>query len=193
MVSQQKWASLKGDKQFVTLLTVKNFQQDYPILLKIEKQQLEESKNYANVYQSSKAGAYQLVMNFSSGFEFMGFFLGFAFLTMLASTLMFKILTGAASDKIRYQMLFEMGTRMSVLRNSIKNEIGILFLLPGILGVVDVLFGLQMFRVFLPAPYHNLWIPFTIFIILYVLYYLITVKLYEKIVLKSDSVLNKGE
>ena len=193
LVSQQKWASLKGDKQFVTLLTVKNFQQDYPILLKIEKQQLEESKNYANVYQSSKAGAYQLVMNFSSGFEFMGFFLGFAFLTMLASTLMFKILTGAASDKIRYQMLFEMGTRMSVLRNSIKNEIGILFLLPGILGVIDVLFGLQMFRVFLPAPYHNLWIPFTIFIILYVLYYLITVKLYEKIVLKSDSVLNRGE
>jgi len=165
---------------------VKNFDQDYPTILKLQKQQLKENSAYEYIYTSSKAGSYQLIKNFSSGFEFMGFFLGIAFLTMLASTLMFKVLSGAASDKVRYQMLFEIGTRVKVLRQSIRNEIGVLFLLPGILGVIDVLFGLRLFKLLLPHPYQNLWIPFTIFIVLYLIYYLLTVKLYEKIVLVRE-------
>lgn len=59
---------------------------------------------------------------------------------------MFKILSGAASDKRRYEMLNKIGTRPQILRRSIIQEVGVLFALPGILGVIDVLFGLQMFR-----------------------------------------------
>ncbi|MDK7192915.1 hypothetical protein QP420_06675, partial [Bifidobacterium sp. UMB1197] len=70
----------------------------------------------------------------TSGFEFMGFFLGLAFLAMLASTLMFKVLSGANSDKPRYQMLWKVGTRKSLLKASIAKEIGILFVLPAVLG-----------------------------------------------------------
>ena len=40
-----------------------------------------------------------------SGTMFMGFFLGIAFLAMMASSLMFKILTGASRDVRRYEML----------------------------------------------------------------------------------------
>ena len=116
----------------------------------------------------------------------MGFFLGFAFLTMLASTLMFKVLSGAAGDKAKYRMLYQMGTRKQLLRRSIKAEIGVLFLLPALLGVIDVLFGLQLFKDLLENPYRSIWIPFTIFIILYSFYYLLTVKLYEKLVLTKE-------
>jgi putative ABC transport system permease protein len=131
-------------------------------------------------------GSYStLVMGitFFGGFEFMGFFLGIAFLAMLASCLMFKILSGAASDQIRYQMLNKIGTRQSVLRRSIVKEIFVLFILPAIVGVVHVLFGLQMFKLLMVDPYDQLWLPFTIFGLLYMIYYVITVLLYEHIVL----------
>ncbi|EMF0372681.1 hypothetical protein JRM59_002627, partial [Enterococcus faecium] len=50
-----------------------------------------------------------------------------------------------------------------LLKQSIRREVGVLFLAPGILGVVHVLFGLQMFGLFMQNPYKNIWAPFTIF------------------------------
>lgn len=135
---------------------------------------------------SQKYYVYNLYNTFFSGFEFMGFFLGIAFLTMLASCLMFKILSSANSDAIRYEMLRKIGTRQSLLKRAIFKEIGILFLLPGILGSIHVLFGLQMFKNFLSQPYHNIWIPFTIFIVLYALYYFATIWIYTSIVLPKE-------
>jgi putative ABC transport system permease protein len=186
LVPANKWQTLQGTKKIITLLNVKDFDHDYPILMKIQQLQLKENPKYSNIYEASKPNNYQLLLNYSSGFEFMGFFLGIAFLTMLASTLMFKVLNGASDDKIRYRMLNQIGTRVSLLKRSINWEIGILFLLPAILGIIDVLFGLQLFRSLLPDPYHNIWLPFTIFIILYVFYYLLTIKLYKKIVLSGN-------
>lgn len=132
-----------------------------------------------------KYQAYTVYNSLFSGFEFMGFFLGIAFLTMLASCLMFKILSGAASDVLRYKMLSKIGTRTKLLKNSLRKEIGILFLVPGVLGVVHVLFGLQMFSTLMSDPYSGIWIPFTIFFVLYLIYYLLTVWLYTGIVLKK--------
>ncbi|WEV71017.1 ABC transporter permease [Lactobacillus sp. ESL0785] len=186
LVSPAKWQTLAGKKKFVNFINVQNFDQDYPLLLKIEQQQVKEDKSFADVYSISKPYSYQLMLNMASGFEFMGFFLGIAFLTMLASTLMFKVLSGAASDKLRYKMLFKIGVRQKVLRHSISSEIGVLFLLPGLLGIIDVLFGLKFFKALLPNPYANIWLPFTIFIVLYLLYYWLTVKLYERIVLTKE-------
>ncbi|MBA1393477.1 hypothetical protein EQ500_06290 [Lactobacillus sp. XV13L] len=183
LVGPTKWRALSGRMRFVTFLRVRDFKQDYPTLLKIQQLQLKENADYADLYNASKPSSYKFISNFSGGFAFMGFFLGLAFLTMLASTLMFKVLSGAASDAVRYKMLHQMGTRAGALLLSIKQEIGALFLLPALLGIIDVLFGLKLFRTFLPYPYHNIWIPFTVFLILYMFYYFLTVKLYEKIVL----------
>lgn len=184
VVSQKKWRGINKKPETVTLIRVKDFARDFPQILHLERLQLKERAQATNVYRASKASAYQTIIAYSSGFEFMGFFLGLAFLTMLASTLMFKVLSGAYNDRLRYQMLAKMGTRVKLLRNSIKWEIGALFTLPAILGVIDVLFGLKLFRTLLLYPYRGIWIPFMIFIILYLFYYLLTVKLYEKIVLK---------
>lgn len=185
LVSSDKLNSIQGQKKFITFITVKNFVKDYPTLMKIEKNQLKVAPEMAESLQSTKPFSYQMMLGFVSGFEFMGFFLGIAFLTMLASTLMFKVLSGAASDKLRYEMLYKIGTRRTVLKKSIRNEIGVLFLIPGILGVVDVLFGLRLFTALLPHPYMGFWLPFLIFIVLYFIYYIVTVKLYENIVLNK--------
>ncbi len=90
---------------------------------------------------------------------------------MLASTLMFKILSGANYDKNRYLMLQKIGARPRVLRRSIRQEIGALFLLPGVVGIVHVLFGLQLFKTLLSEPYGHLLVPFALFIVLYGLYH----------------------
>ena len=186
LVSPKRWLSIDGQEKFVSYINVKDFVHDFPVINQIQKQQLRENRDYKDTYLNSKPYYYSNVLGFTSAFEFMGFFLGIAFLTMLASTLMFKVLSGAASDKVRYQMLHEIGARPRLLRSSIRKEIGTLFTMPAILGIVDVLCGLQLFRSLLKAPYHNIWIPFTIFIVLYLGYYLLTVTLYEKIVLKTE-------
>lgn len=184
LVSLAKFNAIQGQKKFVTLIRVKDFIKEYPTLMKIEKAQM-TSPLISRVLSNTKPFTYQVVLGFASGFEFMGFFLGIAFLTMLASTLMFKVLSGAASDKVRYEMLYKIGTREKMLRRSIRNEIGVLFALPGVLGIIDVLFGLRLFKVLLPKPYMDIWLPFLIFIVLYFIYYMVTVKLYENIVLKK--------
>nr|WP_276035278.1 hypothetical protein [Enterococcus faecium] len=60
-------------------------------------------------------------------------------------------------------------------------------LAPGILGVVHVLFGLQMFGLFMQNPYKNIWAPFTIFFVLYFIYYVLTTWLYTRIVLQDKN------
>ena len=129
---------------------------------------------------------YQLYNGIFSGFEFMGLFLGIAFLAMLASCLMFKILSGSKSDIGRYVMLEKIGTQRRLLKQSIRREIGVLFLAPGILGAIHVLFGLKLFETLMTNPYDNVLISFTIFFVMYFVYYALTTWLYTGIVLKRD-------
>ncbi|WP_407857546.1 FtsX-like permease family protein [Enterococcus hailinensis] len=143
--------------------------------------------NQDNSSFSQKVAIYDTYNALFSGFEFMGFFLGIAFLTMLASCLMFKILSGAKSDIQRYAMLEKIGARRQLLSSSIRKEIGVLFLVPGLLGMLHVLFGLQMFKSLLSEPYNNLWLPFLIFLVLYLIYYGLTVWIYTGIVMKKTA------
>lgn len=195
VVSQAQYDQIKAKVNKIELLRVNNFISNFNNIEKLQKLSVnqmisspEAEKDGINVNLSnSKSAQYRLVSSMTSGFEFMGFFLGLAFLAMLASTLMFKVLSGANSDKPRYQMLWKVGTRKSLLKSSITKEIGILFALPAVLGVVDVLFGLQLFKSILGMnTYDKLWIPFTIFGVLYVIYYLLTVILYQHIVLQKE-------
>lgn len=195
VVPQAQYDQIKAKVNKIDLLRVDNFRSNFNNIEKLQKLSVDQmisspeaEKGAINVNLSnSKSAQYRLVSSMTSGFEFMGFFLGLAFLAMLASTLMFKVLSGANSDKPRYQMLWKVGTRKSLLKASIAKEIGILFALPAVLGVVDVLFGLQLFKSILGTnTYDKLWIPFTIFGVLYVIYYLLTVVLYQHIVLQKE-------
>ena len=124
--------------------------------------------------------------SFTSGTMFMGFFLGIAFLAMMASCLMFKILSGASKDTSRYQMLRKIGVRHSELSTSIYKELFIIFLFPAIIGLAHVLIGMNMFSFIILNPYYRIWVPIIIFLLIYSLYYVITVKLYKQIVLPKE-------
>lgn len=187
LVSNEAFAQIASSTKIVKTYDVQDFSANLPVIKKLYQEQLKanpELKASAEV-DSSKYASYKMANGVFSGLEFMGFFLGIAFLAMLASCLMFKILSGAASDVKRYTMLAKIGVRQNLLKQSIAKEIGALFLLPGIVGVVHVLFGLQMFKKLMIDPYNQIWIPFSIFIVLYAVYYVITTWLYRGIVLKE--------
>ncbi|AUX10999.1 ABC transporter permease [Latilactobacillus sakei] len=187
LVSNEAFAQIASSTKIVKTYDVQDFSANLPVIKKLYQEQLKanpELKANSQV-DSSKYASYKIANGFFSGLEFMGFFLGIAFLAMLASCLMFKILSGAASDVKRYTMLAKIGVRQNLLKQSIAKEIGALFLLPGIVGVVHVLFGLQMFKELMIDPYNQIWIPFSIFIVLYAVYYVITTWLYRGIVLKE--------
>ncbi|UUV98147.1 FtsX-like permease family protein [Vagococcus luciliae] len=191
LVSAEDFNQLDLPEASLELVSVSNFKES---LLQIKKLVEENTANNPSLatgdgfnQTAQKYVMYQISNSLYSGFQFMGFFLGLAFLTMLASCLMFKILSSANTDKARFQMLRKIGTRPSLLKGAVRKEIGVLFLLPGILGVIHVLFGLQMFKELMSDPYHGIWIPFSIFIFLYAIYYVLTVVIYSSIVLPKEN------
>lgn len=189
LVSDATFNQVNGTTTTVETYRVANFADNLPVIKKLHQQQVLANPDLAKSldFDNSKYAGYTLFNGFYSGLEFMGFFLGIAFLAMLASCLMFKILSGAASDVKRYTMLDKIGTRRGLLKQSIAKEIGVLFLLPGIVGATHVLFGLQMFKELMLDPYDQLWVPFGIFLVLYVIYYMVTTWLYQGIVLKQTT------
>ena len=134
VVTPAEYVKIPVKNKQVTLLLINNFRSNFNNIEKLQKMSLDQTvtKDAQGVYVSlnnSKSAQYRLVASVASGFEFMGFFLGLAFLAMLASTLMFKVLSGANSDRPRYEMLWKVGSRRKLLKSSIKAEIGTLFVI----------------------------------------------------------------
>jgi len=159
---------------------------------KIEWKKLDELQivKYKNVKAETFNSKYQMfdeLYILASGIIFMGFFLGIAFLAMMASCLMFKILSGASKDITRYQMLRKIGVRRELLTKSIYKELFLVFLFPAIVGIAHVLVGMNIFGFILIDPYFRIWVPIVIFLVIYAIYYFITVQLYKGIVLPKDS------
>ena len=150
---------------------------------KLDELQIAKYKNVKAEELDSKYQKYITSHDFSSGLMFMGFFVGVAFLAMMASCLMFKVLSGASKDVARYQMLRKIGVRRELLTKSIYKELFFIFLFPAIVGITHILVGMNMFGSLLIDPYFRIWLPLVIFVVIYSIYYLITVQLYKGIVL----------
>lgn len=153
---------------------------------KLDELQLDKYKNVKAEQMNSKYQMYDMFYGLASGTVFMGFFLGIAFLAMMASCLMFKILSGASKDITRYQMLRKIGVRRELLTKSIYKELFLVFLFPAIVGIAHVLVGMNIFGFILVDPYFRIWVPIVIFVVIYAIYYFITVQLYKGIVLPRE-------
>ncbi len=79
---------------------------------KLDELQVAKFKNVKAEELGSTYQMYNQSHGMASGFMFMGFFVGIAF---MASCLMFKILSGASKDSKRYQMLCKIGVRQGVI------------------------------------------------------------------------------
>ncbi|WP_188454727.1 ABC transporter permease [Virgibacillus oceani] len=185
-----EYQNIVSDEQQVILATVDDFKNYLPQLEIINQNQLELAETYRDDdvenAGNTKYSNYIAFKAIASGTIFMGFFLGVAFLMMMASVLMFKLLSSAASDIHRYSMLRKIGVRKSLLVKSIYRELFLLFLFPALVGLVHVIVGMQMFSFIIIEPYLKIWIPISIFIVIYGIYYWITVQMYKRIVLPKE-------
>lgn len=190
IADEEHYKGVQGTEHSVTLVKVDDMKKYKPLLLDIDKRQKEliEKTTGAKVELYTKMTIYQFMNSFMSGTMFMGFFLGIAFLAMMASSLMFKILTGASRDVRRYEMLRKIGVRRSMLTKSIYKEISYLFIFPAIIGISHVLVGLNLFSFILVDPFVKVWVPIGIFLVIYFMYYWITVQLYKGMVMPKEEV-----
>ncbi|MGE6588219.1 ABC transporter permease [Bacillus mycoides] len=190
IADEEHYKGIQGTEHTVTLAKVDDMKKYKPLLSEIDKRQKEqiEKTTGTKVELYTKMTTYQFVNSFMSGTMFMGFFLGIAFLAMMASSLMFKILTGASRDVRRYEMLRKIGVRRSMLTKSIYKEISYLFIFPAIIGISHVLVGLNLFSFILVDPFVKVWMPIGIFIVIYFIYYWITVQLYKGMVMPKEEV-----
>ncbi|WOA59650.1 FtsX-like permease family protein [Bacillus mycoides] len=190
IADEEHYKGIQGTEHTVTLAKVDDMKKYKPLLTEIDKRQKEqiEKTTGTKVELYTKMTIYQFVYSFMSGTMFMGFFLGIAFLAMMASSLMFKILTGASRDVRRYEMLRKIGVRRSMLTKSIYKEISYLFIFPAIIGISHVLVGLNLFSFILVDPFVKVWMPIGIFLVIYFIYYWITVQLYKGMVMPKEEV-----
>ncbi|UYX51591.1 ABC transporter permease [Bacillus thuringiensis] len=186
IVDQKMYDGIQGKEEIIILGKTDNFITHKEEWKKIDELELAKYKDMKEVHLLSKYMLYEGYYSTYSGTVFMGFFLGIAFLAMLASCLMFKILSGASKDIIRYQMLRKIGVRYELLTKSIYKELLLVFLFPAIVGIMHVLVGMNIFSFLIDNPYFRIWLPIIIFLFIYVVYYFITVQLYKKIVLPKE-------
>ncbi|MED2792578.1 ABC transporter permease [Bacillus wiedmannii] len=190
IADEEHYKAVQGTEHSVTLAKVDDMKKYKPLLIEIDKRQKEqiEKTTGTKVDIFTKMTIYQLTNSLMSGTMFMGFFLGIAFLAMMASSLMFKILTGASRDVRRYEMLRKIGVRRSMLTKSIYKEISYLFIFPAVIGISHVLVGLNLFSFILVDPFVKVWVPIGIFLVIYFIYYWITVQLYKGMVMPKEEV-----
>ncbi|WP_199690111.1 MULTISPECIES: FtsX-like permease family protein [Clostridia] len=191
VVDENHFQKINAKEAQVILVRTDDFTKYLPTLKKLEERQKKIVEQYTGAppeYFEGKYTLYTSLYQVSSGTIFMGVFLGIAFLMMMmmASVLMFKLLSSARADIGRYHMLRKIGVRKKLLERSIYRELFLLFLFPAIVGFAHVLVGMQAFAIILIEPYTKIWLPISIFILIYGIYYVITVQLYKRIVLPKQ-------
>lgn len=190
IVDETKFSAIDAEIETVTVGRLENFTEKSVALEKIDEHNQEVSLAYTGSIPDmtgSKYENYTSLKAIANGTIFMGLFLGIAFLMMMASVLMFKLLSSATADTSRYNMLRKIGVRRSKLSASIYKELFLIFLFPGLLGFVHVIVGMEMFSIILIEPYTKIWIPILLFLVIYLTYYLLTVQMYKRIVLPKKS------
>jgi len=183
IADQQTYGRIQGEEGVALLVKSNKFESYLTEWKQLDALQRSKYQIEPDGYIDSKYNSYIGSKAVSAGTEYMGFFLGIAFLAMMASCLMFKILTGAAKDTHRYEMLRKIGVRRQLLMKSMYKELFMVFLFPAVIGIVHVLVGMNIFSFILVDPYYKVWLPIAIFLVIYAIYYFITVQLYRSIVL----------
>lgn len=173
-----------GKQETIKLVKVKDLQANESILKKMAANE----KSYMSNPDEAIPGAYGNLISLKTifgGLEFMSIFLGIAFLIMLASTLMFKTLSNVSLDRRRYEILAMIGTTPQQLRLTAFKDVGILFFIPMLIGLVDATMGMQIFKPIMPDPYSGFSLGLVLVLGIYGGYYILTSLIYQRLVLKK--------
>ncbi|GBF74934.1 ABC transporter permease [Paenibacillus sp. 598K] len=142
-------------------------------------EQTEQFSSAVEMYRTSIGGLGAML--------FVGSFLGLVFLVATGSMIFFKTLTEAEEDRATYAVLSKLGISRREMRRSIRQQVGMMFAAPLMLGLLHGGVALLAFSNILQT---DLWIPVLLWMlaysIIYLLYYIATARSFERSVLPID-------
>ena len=162
---------VNGKTKYLTLVQLNSFDRDWPFLLKIEHKQAQSNLAYSHLYSNSKAATYQLILGMSKEMKILGYSVAFVFGVSLITVLMIVVKAAKREQKLANERLAQ---------RAWQSKTGLLFFIPAIFGVFDVLFGLKFFDQVLPTAYYKVWLPIVLMLLVYFVIYLITVMRHHK-------------
>lgn len=154
--ADKDWTKSAGKKQFITFLRVKSFKRDWSKLLTIEKLQAQKNKSFQFIYQTGKPMSYRTITEIANGLKLISLCFSLVFLIMA----IVQMLNRSEEKSLLYQKL-----------QQTKKPAGLpsIFILSGLLGVTDVLFGLRQFDQLMPDAFYQCWMPLMIGLTMYLL------------------------
>ena len=162
---------VKGKTKYLTLVQLNSFDRDWPFLLKIEHKRAQSNLAYSHLYSNSKAATYQLILRMSKEMKILGYSLAFVFGASLIAILIIAVKAAKRDQKF---------TNERLAQRTWQSKTGLLFFIPAIFGVFDVLFGLRFFNQVLPTAYYEVWLPIVLMLLAYFAIYLLTVRRHHK-------------
>ncbi|MBZ9632748.1 FtsX-like permease family protein [Clostridium sp. FP1] len=132
---------------------------------------------------SSYYGWYRDTMTNMGIIIFLASFIGFVFLICTGSIIFFKQLSEAGEDKERYDILKKIGVKKSEIRISIARQMAFIFALPLIIGITHSIIALTILQIVLSSSLvYPVFITVGLYTLIYLIYYILTVNSYCKIV-----------
>lgn len=118
---------------------------------------------------------------------FVGSFLGLVFLTATGSIIYFKALTEAEEDREKYAILYKIGISKRALLQTISTQVGFVFGLPLIAGLLHGAVALSAFgQIFMMDVTKPVLVWMAVYVCIYMVYYVFTVWNFYKVV-KQES------
>lgn len=105
-----------------------------------------EGSSYAPVQVTTQSDIYDDSIGTSAMYIFLGLYLGICFLISGSAVLALKILSDSADGREKYQILRKLGCEEKEIRRALRQQNGLLFLLPLALAIVHSVFGIQVCR-----------------------------------------------
>ena len=145
----------------------------------------EEDLNNPYVF-SSHYNAYHIGFETYGLLIFISGFLGIVFLIATGSILHYKLLTEASLDQTRYQILKKIGMSAAQIRQTIKNQVLFIYLLPLFLATAHSTIMIQAVSTFLDLPMLlPLFLAIGTYTVIYAGYFFLTVSHYQKTALNE--------
>lgn len=156
-----------------------------------EKDQLALSKEIQqqlgdDIYVSSFPQVYADSLQSLGALLFIGSFLGLVFLVATGSIIYFKMMTEAEEDRDKYEVLYKIGVNGYEMKKTIRAQVGIIFGIPLLVGIVHAIFALNAFSNVLSMEIGKpvaIWI--FVYSCIYAVYYMLTVKYFTKTVKRN--------
>lgn len=156
-----------------------------------EKDQLALSKEIQqqlgdDIYVSSFPQVYADSLQSLGALLFIGSFLGLVFLVATGSIIYFKMMTEAEEDRDKYEVLYKIGVNGYEMKKTIRAQVGIIFGIPLLVGIVHAIFALNAFSNVLSMEIGKpvaIWI--LVYSCIYAVYYMLTVKYFTKTVKRN--------